>query len=365
MSNLRDPFNPKTGEFAKNIRSITGLDDTELRDSLKRHGWHPELPALVDENGIVIVGHRRLRLAKQLNIEPVARVVEFGKGDAADAERVRLAIVSNVGNQPFSRDDRKRIAEYLYGQKEWTMQRIAEALNVSEPTIHRDLSNSFTMKELKPAKSASNPKGAGRPKGSTKPKPKPAHHERIVDLADRGLSPKEISAEVNVGARMVDRVLEVERARREGQASPEIDPSTLLSMTAQEKLDAAVRQHKRKLDAEFEARVLDECKRRLNDISLPHYAKELSELERSISSRKGIMDRITYRKILSCLHPDRVPDPILKKRYEEAFRLFSEIEKRLLDEKQSPTGFKKMPRTYEDLMVMRRKVQEERRAKRH
>ena len=135
-------------------------------------------------------------------------------------------------------------------------------------------------------------------------------------------------------------------------------------MTAQEKLNAAIRQHKRKLDTEFEARVLDECKRRLNDISLPHYAKELGELERSISSRKGIMDRVTYRKILSCLHPDRVQDPVLQKRYEEAFRLFTELEKRILDEKQSPTEFRKMPRTYEELMAMKRKVQEDRRARR-
>ena len=110
--------------------------------------------------------------------------------------------------------------------------------------------------------------------------------------------------------------------------------------------------------------MLEECKRRLNAISLPQYAKELGELERLISSRKGIMDRITYRKILSCLHPDRVADATLKKRYEEAFRLFTELEKRVLNEKESPTAFRKMPRTYDELMAMKRKVQEERRARR-
>jgi len=90
----------------------------------------------------------------------------------------------------------------------------------------------------------------------------------------------------------------------------------------------------------------------------------LGVLERSIRERKGIMDRITYRKILACLHPDRVIDPALKKRYEEAFRLFTELEKRVLDEKESPTQFRKMPRTYEELMAMKAKVQAERRAKR-
>ena len=131
-----------------------------------------------------------------------------------------------------------------------------------------------------------------------------------------------------------------------------------------EKLAAGLRQHKRKLDIEFEMRVQAECKRRMDDISLPHYAKELAELERSIRSRKGVMDRITYRKILACLHPDRVQDPTLKKRYEEAFRLFTELEKRVLDEKESPTEFRKMPTTYEELLAMKAKVQAERRAKR-
>jgi regulator of replication initiation timing len=31
------------------------------------------------------------------------------------------------------------------------------------------------------------------------------------------------------------------------------------------------------------------------------------------------------RKILRCLHPDAVPDPALKKRYEEAFQIFSNL----------------------------------------
>jgi hypothetical protein len=82
------------------------------------------------------------------------------------------------------------------------------------------------------------------------------------------------------------------------------------------------------------------------------------------ANRKGIMDRLTYRKILACLHPDRVSDPALKKRYEEAFRLFTNLEKRVLNEKESPTQFRKMPRTYEELMAMKAKVQSERRARR-
>jgi hypothetical protein len=71
-SGLRDPFNPVVGEFAKNIRSTKG-DDGELRSSMQQFGWIEEFPAMADENGVVLVGHRRLQIAKELGIEPVIK----------------------------------------------------------------------------------------------------------------------------------------------------------------------------------------------------------------------------------------------------------------------------------------------------
>jgi hypothetical protein len=213
-----------------------------------------------------------------------------------------------------------------------------------------------------------NPKtgeGKGRPKGSRKPtKVQQRNVERdkkIIALSDKGMTSSEIAPEVGVGPRLVSQIIEHETIRRE--AAAEIDPTTL-SMSAQEKLTAVIHQHKRQLDLEFEQRVLDDCRRRLNEISLPAYAKELAQLEQSIKNRKGIMDRVTYKKILSCLHPDRIQDAVLKKRFEEAFRLFTELEKRVLDEKESPTEFRKMPTTYEELRELKAKVAAERKAKR-
>jgi hypothetical protein len=146
------------------------------------------------------------------------------------------------------------------------------------------------------------------------------------------------------------------------QAEPQIDPSTL-SITAQEKLAAAIRQHQRKLDAEFEQRVREACQRGIEETVLPHYNETYAIYQDLIKARKGLMDRATYRKILSCLHPDRVPDE-MKKRYEEAFHLFSQLEKRVLNEKESPTATMPMPRTYEAMMARKREVSEQRRAKR-
>jgi hypothetical protein len=184
-------------------------------------------------------------------------------------------------------------------------------------------------------------------------------HTRAIHLREKKLG-RCISILVLHASKLYPK-LEWERGRREAQ--PTITPD-MLSMTAQQKLDVAIRQATRKLEAEIETRCREDLQRWLNEVTLPQYAKELGALERSIRERKGIMDRITYRKILACLHPDRVMDPVLKKRYEEAFRLFTELEKRVLDEKESPTQFRKVPRTYEDLMAMKAKVQAERRAKR-
>lgn len=136
---LRDPFNPMTGQFSDNIRIELG-DLTELRESLRAWGWIEGAPALIDERGVVLVGHRRLAVAKELGIKPVIKTLTIGSGDAADAERFKLAIASNIGAKPLSPNDRKRIAEYLYSAKEWSQQRIAEALVVNQATIARDLS---------------------------------------------------------------------------------------------------------------------------------------------------------------------------------------------------------------------------------
>jgi DNA-binding Lrp family transcriptional regulator len=166
-------FDPETGAFAANIRDIGG-DDSELRSSLKEFGWIKEFPALVDENGVVLVGHRRLKIAEEEKIEPVVKKLALGGGDAADAERLKLALVSNIGSKPMTAEDRKRIAQHLYGEREWTMKRIAEALNVSHGTVVNDLRNLSDADKLKHAKSMSNPKGAGRPKGSRSKKPNSA-----------------------------------------------------------------------------------------------------------------------------------------------------------------------------------------------
>jgi len=332
-----------------------------LRSSLQQFGWIAEFPALVDEHDVCLVGHRRLKIAKELKIEPVIRRLALGSGDVADAERLKLAIASNVGFKPMTKDDRKHIAEYLYGAREWTMERIGEALNVSQRQISRDLEGLDAMS--KPAR----PKG-GRPK-STRLKTEPVKfgrdvREKVATLVlDEGKTFKEAEAETGVSNIVARTAVAHEQGRRKARSDPPIDPTTL-SLSAQQKFEAALRQHKRKLDLEFEPRVQQRLQELLGDTVLPHYNEIKANYEAVTKARKGLMDKATFNKIRRCLHPDS-RQSVSDERLHEAFQLFSRMELLLLDESQHPTASFKMPRTYEELMALKRKVQEARRAKRN
>lgn len=181
--------------------------------------------------------------------------------------------------------------------------------------------------------------------------------------ADEPLKTRELEKEHGISVDSFERAALAERARKEALDELQIDPATL-SMSAQQKVDISIRQYIHKLDVEFEQRVLAECRKRLEETILPSYNKSYAEYQDVIKARKGIMDRTTYKKILSCLHPDRVADPGLKKRFEDAFHLFTKMELVLLDEKQNPTTAMQFPRTYEEMMALKHKASASRKARR-
>lgn len=177
---LGDAFNPMSGKFSENIRRFTGKDSmTELRESMKAFGWIAEFPGIQDERGVLLVGHRRLAVAKELGIEPVIKTVVLGKGDAADAQRFKLALASNIGAKPLTPEERKEIAVYLYKDHEWTMTRIAEVLSVSQATVSGDLS---TVDKSKSGQRM------GRPK---KPKPEPKAPDEVQHQASVNTTPED------------------------------------------------------------------------------------------------------------------------------------------------------------------------------
>ena len=149
--------------------------------------------------------------------------------------------------------------------------------------------------------------------------------------------------------------LEAEVARlRAGNGTVTNRADEPLTRSEQSKLDAAIRQEKRRLQAEFEQAVQDELKRALNEMVLPQYNKRLTEYQQVIKARKGIMSRATYRMILSWLHPDRIADPGQKEAITKAFHAFTNLELVLCNEKEMPTDPASIPRTAEEWMQRRK-----------
>jgi hypothetical protein len=192
---------------------------------------------------------------------------------------------------------------------------------------------------------------------TAKPGPS-AGTEKVASLMDAGLSTQEIAAEVGIGTRRVNAIVREEMVRREAEA--QIDPATL-SLTAQQKLESAIRQHKRQLEMDFDRRVGDEIRQRINEIVLPSFNKQRAEAELVIKSRKGVMPRSLFRKILACLHPDQ---GMGKAAMTEAFHAFEKLELALCSEKEMPTPTIAFPTNYSELMELRRKTTAARKAKR-
>lgn len=137
-----------------------------------------------------------------------------------------------------------------------------------------------------------------------------------------------------------------------------------LSMTDQEKLKLATKLEIRRITEDYEARIQAEVKERLERYHLPRYLKYYEDWMALMERRKGVMSAETFRKILACLHPDRVQDKALKPRYEEAFRLFNEARSKLLSAKDDPIPRVTMPTTVAEWDAMKRKATEARRHRR-
>ena len=178
---LGDPFNPETGVFAENIRTPDPDGYNELRESMRKFGYLPGHPVIVDENGVIIAGHRRAKVADELGLTPEVRALTFGSGDAADSYRLMMGIGSNLGFEKISPADRAKIAAHLYQGKQWSMAKIAEVLHVTIKTVSRDLSS---LTDVKPP-----PSRGGRPRkqpepAAPKPEPEQVNLTIVKDEAD-------------------------------------------------------------------------------------------------------------------------------------------------------------------------------------
>lgn len=79
--------------------------------------------------------------------------------------------------------------------------------------------------------------------------------------------------------------------------------------------------------------------------------------------RKGIISKATYNLIWSCLHPDS-RGSVTDEKLARAFREFEPLEKLVLSEKENPTRPSDLPKTAEEWLARKAKVQAERKAQR-
>jgi len=231
---FNSPFDPMKGNgtderpaFAENIRHNQRpnktLDD-ELRESMRMFGWLPYHPAVKDERGVVLVGHRRLRVAEELGIEPQIVTHSYGSGDAADIERFKIAVGSNMGAKGLTDTDWKAIARSMRAEG-WTQQAIADALERSQSAVQRE------VHDLPTVGNSEKPK-RGRPRVKTTPE----EEAQVIALMDAGVRNRaQVAEQTGLGEHQVQRVMRDENVRRAAleTSPPEPEP------TPEDRLDHA------------------------------------------------------------------------------------------------------------------------------
>jgi ParB-like chromosome segregation protein Spo0J len=311
---------------------------------MQKSGWLELFPGYADENSCLIVGHRRMKIAQELGIKPVIKTIAFGDGSEGAAKRLEAALASNIGGATLTKKDRQRIAELAY-QHGYTMDQIGKLLGVSKKTISLDLNGVVTKGNNHPR-----PKG-GRPKSTKKKDTVVTPKQQKPQLPPPPIKTVDAKNRVaGVDIKVDPAVWQAfnENAQQEHKSATSkigelitsyVDGGEVraeLPKTSQEKVDVAIRHHQRKLDVAFEQRVLDDVRKRLDEIVLPSWRKRIDEAQRIFHRRLGVMNKDTFNTIRRALHPDS-RNAVSDKKLAEAFDAFMGLEKLLLNEKESPT----------------------------
>jgi transposase len=226
-----------------------------------------------------------------------------------------------AGYEPLSRSQnaerrRERVIElYKTGM---TQQQIADKLKVDQKTISRDLEGLGTMP--KPPR----PKG-GRPRARGAPKQRrrtttPAQEEQAASLVlDQGKTYEQTVAEAGLKSpTTVKTSVAREEGRRELMDSL-LDAAAVKNFTDKGvlRIEDAIRIHKARLEKQFEQRVNDEVRKRIDaaDNAARAQCKKL-HLENislmRIVQQHGVFTETQYRQMLMLCHPDNSAGPEIK-----------------------------------------------------
>ena len=123
-------------------------------------------------------------------------------------------------------------------------------------------------------------------------------------------------------------------------------------MSQKARVQAAIRQHQKKLDAEFNVRVRAGVKEALEASVLPHYNKSKAHYDAVVKGRKGIFTDAEYNLILHCTHADSRKS-MSEERLNQAFQLLQKKKLVLVAEKENPTEARDVPLTFAEMMARR------------
>ena len=149
---------------------------------------------------------------------------------------------------------------------------------------------------------------------------------------------------------------------REAEAAKPAPEDVTLSASAQQKLEAAIRAHKKQQDIDFNQRVETEVQARLKERVLPEIGERLRKADAILDRQKYQfpLSPAEYKQVLAVLHPDNSAS---EEKRNAAFTLFTQRADKLRD----PTtpGERLMPAmSLDELLKRKQAVDAERKAKR-
>jgi len=166
----------------------------------------------VTPDGIVIDGHHRLRICRELGLVPLVREVEtpYPKGMAIKMNLIRRNL--SPDQQSVVRHQQQELAAEM-AQDGMTQAEIGEALGVDQRTVGRWLeTNRQTPKGFHPDNRVKLPKGAAAD---------------IVDRIDAGESLRQVAADYNVTHAAIQKTVNKVKAAAEEAAARRADAETI------------------------------------------------------------------------------------------------------------------------------------------
>jgi hypothetical protein len=177
---------------------------------------------------------------------------------------------------------------------------------------------------------------------------------QINDIPNGGQIAKEFGLHTREGTFAADQVRAVLDDR---ETRPPVTRAEL-SEGAQSKLDRAIKAEVKRLQSEFAQAVHEQSKKDADEFIKsmhPDWRRKIDFANSFKASREGAypFTRDEFKKILTCLHPDRIQDEALKARFADAFGVFKSKEP-LLVMPEPPTGGPDFPHSA-DALIKRRK----------